>query len=455
MRIMRVAAMLMAAVGLVAAACGTEPAVVDPQPEAEAPAEPPAPGDAATGNSEEGVAESPASGDAATGDSEGQDEPVRAEAGEDAAFTDAETLLASATTQLVGRSVRGEAVVELAPGFSWSTTFESDGDGNLAAIVEMPPGLDPAYPGGAEAEVRWVSGDFFVRPPTSAETLADLGVDEAWYMAELSTGADSMNDAMGSAGGMLCIFPQTVVGPFLDCDPLGETGAFLEAAGEAEIVGREDVRGVEATRVRFTVSLLDLVGEALGMEPDEDDGEGGVFDDTASDPFAEPIEQILGFLDAGFDVEAWIDDESLIRRLEFDLASLFAGLGGPETAAEVPSIPVALEFYDFDTDIRVDAPPAGLIFDDADLFLGGDDYATAQPYEPEYDDRPAQPVPPTPGPPPRGPGHDDDGYDNDNDYEKGYGYDAAGDDDYEKGYGYDAAGDDDYQEGYGYDANGD
>ena len=148
------------------------------------------------------------------------------------------------------------------------------------------------------------------------------------------------------------------------------------------IVGQQDVRGVEATRVRFQVTLLDLVGEALGMEPDDGEtSDAGAFDDTASDPFAEGLDQIFGFLDAGFEVEVWIDDESLIRRLSFDLASLFAGIAGPEAAAEMPSSLVTLEFYDFDADISVNAPPPETVVDSG-LILGGDDFATSEEFEP-------------------------------------------------------------------------
>ena len=228
------------------------------------------------------------------------------------------------------------------------------------------------------------AGVVYVRPPASAEDLAELGVDEAWYVAEPAAAGDPMTQAMGSAG-VMCIFPQMLDEPLEDCDPVGETGAFLEAASEAEIVGREDLRGVETTRVRFLVSLLDLAGEDLGIEPDDDEtSESGAFDDTASDPFAEGMEQIFGFLDAEFEVEVWIDDESLIRRLSFDLASLFAGIAGPEAAAEMPSSLISVEFYDFDADISVDAPPADAIVDE-DLLVGGDDYATSEDFEPTYD----------------------------------------------------------------------
>ena len=382
---LRMAGILVAAVALLAAACGEDDVVVEPSPEVEAPAttqplaEEPPPADPEEADvAEPDVADS---GGAATADSEDSDDAVSTGGGGDAAPADAEALLASATTQLGGRSVRGEASIELAPGFELSTSFESETEGDLAVTVELPPGMDPEFPGGADAEVRYVGGVVYVRPPASAGDLAELGLDEAWFVAEPAAAGDPMAQAMGSAG-VMCIFPQMADAPSADCDPLGDTGLFVEAASEAEIVGREDVRGVGATRVRFLVSLLDLAGEELGIEPDDGEAdEDGAFDDTASDPFAEGMEQIFGFLDAEFEVEVWIDDESLIRRLSFDLASLFAGIAGPEAAAEMPSSLIAIEFYDFDADISVDAPPPDAIVDE-DLLTGGDDFATSEEFEP-------------------------------------------------------------------------
>ena len=395
----RVAGTLVLAVALLAGACGDEaPEVstsVEPavQEEASAPDDSSADAEPSSGQSaapdQEDAADAPGSGDedSAAASSDGPDDATSTGDSEDAAPVDVEALLASVTTQLDGRSVRGEATIELAPGFELSTNFEFDADGNLAVTVELPPGLDPEFPGGAEAELRYVGGTTYVRPPVSAGALADLGVDEAWYVPESVAGGDPMGDAMGSVGGVMCISPQAIDEPFANCDPMGDTGAFLEAAREAEIVGREDVRGVEATRVRFLVSLRDLAGEALGAVLGEDDAEtseDGAFDDSASDPFAEGLEQIFGFLDADFEVEVWIDDENLIRRQTFDLASLFAGFAGPD--AEMPSSLVTVEFYDFDADISVDAPPPETIIDDPDLLVGGDDYASSEEYEPESDD---------------------------------------------------------------------
>ena len=387
----RVAGILVATTALLAAACGeNDVTTVDPPAgvEAEAPGATSQAGEAeASAASDPGEPDvSEPAGEQAAAEPDAEDPDGSASTGDggsaDAAPVDVEALLGSVTTQFDGRSVRGEATIELGLGFELSTNFELDAEGDLAVAVEIPPGFAPEFPGGDDVEVRYVGGVAYVRPTVSAGTLADLGIDEAWYVFEPTAADDPMAQAMGSAGAM-CVFPQ-MTGEFsADCDPLGETGSFLEAAREAEIVGREQVRGVESTRVRFLVSLLDLAGEELGIEPDDgESSEGGAFDDTASDPFAEGMEQILGFLDADFEVEVWIDDESLIRRLSFDLASMFAGIAGPEAAAEMPSSLVTLEFYDFGADISVDAPPPEFVVEDLDQLVGGDDYATSEEFEP-------------------------------------------------------------------------
>ena len=387
---LRVAGVL-AAVALLAAACGDDGGEAATGDEPQAQTETPT---TTAGGPDESSAADGAEADDADAITDGgepdagSDEPGEASAaddGEPAAPMDAEALLASAATTLDGRSVRGEAKVELAPGFGFSTSFESDAKGDLAAMIELPPGMDPEFPGGADSEMRYVGGAVYVRPAVTAETLAELGVDEAWYMAEPFADDDPFSNAMASGGGMMCIFPEPGAAPFAECDPLGEIGTFLEGASNSEIVGREDVRGTEATRVRFQVSLMDLMGEAMGQTSGEDDAgtsEGEFFDDGSTDPFAEGLEEFFSMLDTGFEVEVWIDDDSLIRRLAYDLASMFAGLAGPDEM--IPSSLITVEFFDFDADISVEAPPPELLVDPS-LILSDDDYATSEEYEP-YDD---------------------------------------------------------------------
>ena len=388
---LRMAAVL-TAVALLAAACGDDGGEAATGDEPQAQAETPTTTASGPDESPEADgAEAPGTdaSDTDTGDTDtGSVEPDDAgstDDGESAVPVDAETLLASAITQLDGRPVRGEATIDLAPGFGLSTSFDYDTEGDLAAIIELPPGFDPEYPGGADAEMRYVGGAVYVRPPVPAETLTELGVEEAWYLAEPVADDDPFSDAMASGGGLMCVFPQSADAVLAECDPLGDIGTLLEGASDPEVVGREEVRGTEATRVRFQMSLMDLMAEAMGQTSGEDDAgttEGEFYDDGSTDPFGEGMEEFFSMLDTGFEVEVWIDDDSLIRRLAYDLGSMFAGLAGPDDV--VPSTLITVEFFDFDADISVDAPPPAAIVDEG-LLVGGDDYATSDEYE-LYDD---------------------------------------------------------------------
>ena len=375
---LRVAGVL-AAVALLAAACGDDGGEAATGDEPQAQAETPTTTASGTDESSEADDTDASDTDASVTDASvtdtGSVEPDDAgstDDGEPAVPVDAATLLASAITQLDGRSVRGEATIDLAPGFGFSTSFESDAEGDLAAMIEFPPGIDPEFPAGADGEFRYVGGEIYARPPVPAATLAELGVDEAWYIAEPFADDDPFSDAMASSGGMMCIFPEPGAAPFAECDPLGEIGTFLDGASNPEIVGREDVRGTEATRVRFQMSLMDLIGEAMGQTSGEDNAgtsEGEFFDDGSTDPFAEGLEEFFSMLDTGFEVEIWIDDDSLIRRLAYDLASMYAGLAGSDDV--VPSTLITVEFFDFDADISVEAPPPELLVDPSLIRDGG------------------------------------------------------------------------------------
>lgn len=386
---LRIAGVL-AVVALLAAACGDDGgeavAPDEPQGQAETPEADASESDGSSGADgidESDVGEGSDAGESAAG-AEEPDEAGAAEESEPAAAAEAEALLASAAQALDGSSARGEAVFDFVPGFSLSSTFESDADGDVVARIELPPGFDPQFLTDLDTELRYVGGVVYARPPVSAETLAELGLDEAWYVVEPLAASDPMG-AAASAGGVMCVLPQSPDAYIEDCDPLGAVRALLEAAGEAEIIGREDVLGAEAARVRFQVSLLDLAGGALGLGTDEDGAESsdGVFDDSSPDLFEGVFEEMFGFLGAGLEMEAWIGDDSLVRRLAFDPASMLAGLVGPDE--EIPATPVTIEFFDFGADISVDAPPPETIVDDPSLLGRGDGYDPVADIEP-YDD---------------------------------------------------------------------
>jgi len=139
---------------------------------------------------------------------------------------------------------------------------------------------------------------------------------------------------------------------------------FLEGAGDdVETVGREQVRGVETTHVRTDVDIARLIAEAApeeAAELEESLGELGATD-------------VIGTLP----VDAWIDDDGMVRRLRisFDLAGL-TGLAG-EAGAEVPegmveaAMVLDLELYDLGEPVEIVIPdPSEVGQIDGSLFGG-------------------------------------------------------------------------------------
>ena len=360
----------MAAV-LVASACTDEAGevvtVADPQVQVETTAPDDSPGDAGDAGDEPSDAVDP-DGSSDGGEVDEPEATTTAAAPVDdgdagAGDVDAAALLASAQTRLDGRSVRGEAsfgdpAVPI-PAATLRAGFEVDADGDLAVTFELPAGFDPELPDGGVGETRYVDGVTYVRPVISDEMAAELGVGdgEAWYIADLEAVEDPTVEMLGAAGGIMCVFPQ-MEAP-LDCDPLAETLTLFEAAHEAEVVGREEVRGVQTTRIRFQAALsamaADMAPDGESVSPEGEGSEDEVFGD------------FFGLMDASLAAEVWLDDEGLIRRLTIDLFSIFAGLADPDDA-ETPSILVTLEFYDFGADISVDAPPPETIVDNPGPF---------------------------------------------------------------------------------------
>ena len=396
----RIAATLIAALTLLAAGCGDDTAEVSTL---DTPATDGADADGSSGDPDETVSDSdaletpdPGSADASgshAADADGaaatapdeSDDGASAESGAAAAPADAEALVAAAVAQLAGSTVSGEAAIAMAPGLNVTTSFASDAEGDLATVMSSPFGLvDENVPADAEAEARFVGGTLYVRPLVSADKLAELGLDEAWYEIRPDQVIDPLADIAASPTGLLCVFPQMAdpAAVATECDLLGETASFLEAAGSAEIVGAEDVRGAETTRVRLLVSLLDLAGDMLGTDASGSDGEAGAFYDD-SDMFDDVAGAMFGFLDVDFEVYAWIDADNRVRRLSLDIADIF---GGASESEDVPSTVVTVDFVDYDTGIEVEAPPPEVIVDDPSVLQGDDGFAYESEYQGDYDD---------------------------------------------------------------------
>ena len=302
---------------------------------------------------------------------------------------DAVALLAEGSSVLAGRAVRGVAMIAVpeiegeAP-FELTSRFESDADGDLSVRIEIEPGMDTQFPDGGVAEIRYAGREAYVRmtgaagAPAAVQASVDADGRSAWFVAA----SESSGDPRWSEGiaALLCVLPQLNPDVSWGCAPLSSVAALLATASGAKVAGGDTIREVPTTRVEFRVPLTELYPASFVDELEETLEARG--DALAN----EDLEQLSEFL-RGIVAEAWIDGSGLVRRLVLDL------------------LPVQLivEFYDFDADIAVDAPPPEQVAGELPLFdgAGGGGSAPAG-----SDSGSAEPAGPPPAEPP-GPGEDE------------------------------------------------
>jgi hypothetical protein len=157
------------------------------------------------------------------------------------------------------------------------------------------------------------------------------------------------------------------VGGNLDLTQMAQQGPeqglqLLNQLGDASVVGKETVRGEATTHYHGSLDLgkaLSTLGSGQG---------GGLFGSNGGQAFPG--------LAASVPVDAWIDGDGRVRKLEtrFDLMPFmrallgaFSGLGQPgQSKATVPSLPpnakaelsLSFELYDFGARVDVAPPPA-------------------------------------------------------------------------------------------------
>ena len=155
---------------------------------------------------------------------------------------DASALLSAASEASVGQPVRGEFTVAMSPGTDAvlaSGTFETGADGNTAMTFSFF---------GFSIDFRFVDGSAYVQIPP--ELLSSLGLEttvrDAWL---------TVDEASAAELGVGCPSPLSFLEPggsMSACDPLGDTAMLLPGFVDgATIVGRETLRGFEATVIRL------------------------------------------------------------------------------------------------------------------------------------------------------------------------------------------------------------
>lgn len=114
------------------------------------------------------------------------------------------------------------------------------------------------------------------------------------------------------------------------------------AGGKVEGLGEETVRGVATTRYHGTVDL-DRYADLLREE--------------GKPTGARKYEQLAKSMPAPIPVEAWLDDDSLLRRMRMVMEI--------PTAAGTPTVrmDLTMEFFDFGIAPEIDLPPASETFD--------------------------------------------------------------------------------------------
>ena len=118
------------------------------------------------------------------------------------------------------------------------------------------------------------------------------------------------------------------------------------ASTRVQEIGREQVRGVETTRYHAAVDLTKAP-------------------DYLTDEQRARYEQAIGQLtkQTGLDevpVDAWIDDQGLLRRMTMNMSLAAAGAGNA-------SVLMTMELFDFGVDVQVKAPSRDKVLDLAEL----------------------------------------------------------------------------------------
>ena len=292
---------------------------------------------------------------------------------------DAGTLLSEAAAALPDRSARGRVIFEHPDiGYRAAARFESNADSDLAVTIDYEPGVDPHFPDGGVAELRYAGREAYMRMQGAASARATFGssVGADGYSAWFEAASESRGNPRFLEGmnGLMCVFPLAVVEVSWDCEPLSWVAAMLATASGASIEGTETVQATPTTRVAFRVPLATVFPASAVDELEK-------MLESEADSMSRGVYELLSeTVEEGIAAEAWVDGSGLVRQLALE---------------DPPGARVTVEFYDFDAEIAVDAPPPDQVAGELPGFWGGGGAGAGVP----------GPEPPTttttyPGPPP-------------------------------------------------------
>lgn len=271
---------------------------------------------------------------------------------------DALELLRTAFENSATRSARGDMQMDMGELVSISAQFESDGNQNFAMTMNFGAMMG-AGDLGLGLEIRFVDGAQYMQflVPDELRELVGDELPDGWF---------TLDEASAAELGIIC--PSVLPGETPGDGPCKLPNDFTdqtEFITSAEIIGKEFIDGVSTTHIRYVLDMAAMTESVLG-------------------DFAGP----QGLADLPFDMfgdgvasEVWIDQRNgLLRRASVDLGSLmqdaFASLdeseteGLPEEFASLFDISNVMDFYDYDADITIEAPPADEIVGDFGDIMG-------------------------------------------------------------------------------------
>jgi hypothetical protein len=135
------------------------------------------------------------------------------------------------------------------------------------------------------------------------------------------------------------------IGAFGKSDPRDMLDMLRATTGQLEEVGRDEIRGVEATHYRTTLDLDELRARLEKLE-----AKGVV------DGFIESIES-SGMQEVPLDV--WVDADSLVRRLVMTISTKQSG--------RTAKASFSMDVFDYGEPVEVAAPPASEVVEGSEL----------------------------------------------------------------------------------------
>lgn len=127
-------------------------------------------------------------------------------------------------------------------------------------------------------------------------------------------------------------------------DPMGTLGVYYYADADVELIGQEQVRGIDSTHFRISADVEKLLALA---DPEQ----------------ANELRNTSGFpADGTLPVDMWIGDDGFVRRFAYTVD------GASDADSGFESMELGMEIFDYGEDINVVAPPAAQVTD-GDLLI--------------------------------------------------------------------------------------